>query len=167
MKTHLFLGVGLSAFLSSMLITNFRELPLFVLLGSISAILPDMDMFLAFLNKDTHRSVLSHSIGSSLLIGVLVLLSVLFLEVFNRPVVPSSAVVPLFIVCAAGAFSHVASDALTTRGVILFWPFSKRRFAAGVKYDDFLPNAFFTGLGFSLLALGVYNLIRLKDVIVP
>lgn len=155
LRTHLIVGIGLSSFLSNLIVHDLFDVIVIILAGSLSSILPDTDILLRVFNREAHRSAISHSLGGSLIIGFVFLLAATFLTLTGFTKVSIDSYLALFFICSVSAFSHVALDALTVRGVVLFWPFSRRIINGRVKYDGLVANFLLSLLGLTLLALAI------------
>lgn len=112
------LGVGLAAH------TTFPEATGLALVGGLAALLPDIDHPKSGIRRKmgiaghlglfwlSHRG-LTHTALFALLVGILAF-------VFAPPLVAFAIV--------GGYASHLLGDAITRRGIPLWWPFSKRTF---------------------------------------
>lgn len=127
------------------------EMAIIIVLGTICSVLPDADFIPAYFYKKAHRSAFSHSLGASLIAGVLCLLLVLSLDSTGSIVFSGKSYLPLFLACTISTFSHAASDAISGNGVVLFWPFNRRRVGGYIRYDNLLANSVLSIVGLALI----------------
>lgn len=131
------------------------ELPIgdLMLVGGIFGILPDIDVFIK-----KHRNGFTHSLFSSILVFLLILfLSILKLEgIFSNFFTWDCA-----LVASLAVFSHTLADSLTTWGVPLYYPFSKRKhvhfplIGGRLRYDNAFANKAIEISSISLLVIVV------------
>lgn len=118
--THAIVGLGLAALRQQG--TIFDAVSLAALLGSVA---PDFDIVLQVKGDLTylkHHRGISHSLPGLILQGAAIALA---MNMF----VPAVSFGFFFLWSIIGAVSHVALDALTSYGVQLFWPVSRRKWA--------------------------------------
>lgn len=118
--------------------------------GGFWGIFPDYDLVLTRLGLIRHRGEASHSIGSSMVLTIVV--AVLF-RWFAVPYVGRLAVILAFL----GTILHTAMDSLTKEGAKLMWPFSSDIYRGPFRYDSLILNGFLlalvAGAGFLLFAM--------------
>jgi membrane-bound metal-dependent hydrolase YbcI (DUF457 family) len=141
-RTHIALGM-LSAGVTILILIAIgmeTELPLgdLMLIGGIFGILPDIDIFIK-----KHRNGFTHSIFTSILVFFIILiLSIIEYEgIFSSFFSWDSA-----LIASIAIFSHTIADSLTSWGVPLYYPFSRRKhvhfpFIGGrLRYDNSFAN---------------------------
>lgn len=152
--THMLSGVAIGALVASLL----GEEPLgLMLLGGLFGTVPDLDMVVARMGLDVHRSPASHSLLAAVLLSVgwaVALASagdVLDEAGAGIPLWPSAAVVLLSV------FLHAAEDSVTRAGCRLLFPLSRRVFRGPVRYDDVVANASLSALALLVLLISLTN----------
>lgn len=142
-RTHIALGMlSTGVILLFLIALGIRpEMPVgdLIILGGIFGILPDIDLLIR-----KHRNGLTHSILTSITIFLMIiLLSIIKLgSTISNFFTWDSA-----IVAAAAVLSHTLADSITSSGVPLYYPFSKRQhvhfpvIGGRVRYDNFFANS--------------------------
>ena len=120
------------------------EYALYGLIGGLFGVLPDGDIILDKLYLAEHRGVYSHSLGASIVMGIIAGLSAYFLFSMGAQ---ESAIIGLLSFSAA--FSHVILDSMTYSGVRMLWPITSRKYNGWVRYDSIPAN-----LGIDLACMG-------------
>lgn len=155
LRTHLLFGAGISALLGVLFLGNDTLLPIFVLLGSLSAVIPDMDVIVSVACSRLHRTAATHSMGASLMIALVMTLMLTAFEMLGFFEMSSVQCASAFTICFSAAFTHTSLDSLTVSGTTLFWPFSGRRYRGSFRYDSFSLNASISFLGLAMLAIAL------------
>ena len=93
-------------------------LPFCLMLGSFFGVAPDFDLYLS---RKLHRSWLSHSFFTAVLVGITVYVGFMFFSRLQPYALLSS------IVAFLATLSHILSDMLTDSGVPLLWPIRRKR----------------------------------------
>lgn len=142
-RTHIALGmVSTGVILLILIAIGARpEMPIgdLIILGGIFGILPDIDLFIR-----KHRNKFTHSILASIII---------FLIFFLLSIIKPDILISNFftwdsaLVAAAAVLSHNLADSLTSWGVPLYYPISKRQhvhfpiIGGRLRYDNLFANS--------------------------
>ena len=130
--THLIVGAT-----AGLIIAKYTGID-YVLMASAGAffgVLPDGDIIISTLGLGEHRGAYSHSLGSSVIMGIIAVLGAHYLFYY-----PFKLSLYLGFVAFSASFLHDLTDALTYSGVKLFWPLSKRRYRGFVRYNSIVAN---------------------------
>ena len=103
--------------------------------GALFGVLPDADIILDTLGIGEHRGAYSHSLGSSIFLGILA--SVTAYMVFAFTV---KEAIYMGVLAFSASFLHTLADTLTYSGTKLLWPFSNKRFKGFVKARNIGAN---------------------------
>ena len=113
-----------------------------IAIGTVAAVVPDIDAMIPLLSGRLHRSPATHSVLAA---AMLALAWTALLSAFSHlapPVQQEMAyIASTGLVVFASAFVHAAEDSLTVAGCRLFYPFSRRKWRGPAKYDDPVANA--------------------------
>ena len=105
------------------------------LAGALFGVLPDSDIALSRLHIAEHRGAYSHSLGSSVILGIAAGLSAFY--IFDMEIRTSAL---MAILAFASSFLHVLVDSMTYSGTYMLWPITRRRFRGWVRYDSITAN---------------------------
>ncbi len=103
--------------------------------GALFGVLPDADIILDTLGVGKHRGAYSHSLGSSIFLGILT--SAVAYMVFAFTMKES---IYMGTLAFSASFLHTLADTLTYSGTKLLWPFSSKRFRGFVKARNIGAN---------------------------
>ncbi|RLG85116.1 MAG: hypothetical protein DRO39_06385 [Thermoprotei archaeon] len=118
-RNHIIVALGIAVLLAPLDPVHLASTALFT---SIGALIPDLDL------GSGHRKYL-HNVFAIVAVYLVVLLA--------------TGLERVAFLIALGMLTHVASDALTRRGVALLWPISRKFYrVAGLRYDSRVFDAF-------------------------
>lgn len=143
--------MGISSVLGAQITHEADKAVLLGVLGGISAVIPDLDVIFALTEEKAHRSPLSHSFGSSLVITAAMMIVCVAVAESSEFIFADWMLAPIFAALFLSAFSHPATDSLTRAGTSLLWPISSRRYRGTLKYNDLVANSSLSILGLVLM----------------
>jgi membrane-bound metal-dependent hydrolase YbcI (DUF457 family) len=111
----------------------------YILMGSAGAlfgVLPDADIILDTLGIADHRGAYSHSLGSSIFLGIAASIIAYYMFAFTL----KGSIIMGFLAFSS-SFLHTLTDTLTYSGTKLLWPFSRKKYRGFVRYNDIGMNA--------------------------
>ncbi|MDH4123332.1 MAG: metal-dependent hydrolase [Thermoplasmata archaeon] len=158
LRTHLAIGAGVSSLLASFLISNMDSFTALVFFAAVASLLPDIDSLFSPLFQNAHRSPLSHSLVGSVLLSSLIVAATIVIEQIAQVSLTGTDYLVILSVCLASCISHPLLDSLTIKGVVLLWPFSRRRYRGSVRYDNVIVNSFLVFLGLALFTIALMRL---------
>ncbi|MDK6028763.1 metal-dependent hydrolase [Ignisphaera sp. 4213-co] len=100
------------------------------------------------------RTPYTHSLLGVLLVSTIVAILINLLILSTKIAISHQIIQKIFVISLVIGLSHLLLDSLTADGIVLMWPFIKKRFAfTKMRFDNKLLNGLTTLISIMLLAL--------------
>ncbi len=152
--THMLTGAAMGAFVASLM----GEDPVgLMVLGGVFGTVPDLDVMVARLGFDVHRSPASHSLMASVILAAGWAIALTAVGDTLDELGGWFQLWPSTIVVLSSTFLHAVEDSMTRAGCKLMYPLSRKILRGPVRYDDVAANAALSAIALLLMLVSLAN----------